>query len=140
MTQPASAAGLRFVSFYGYRTLGSLGRPLGEHPPIAPLGKGKIKNQTYSSPVRSLCELWGLGLFCRLDAETTKSRERKVGREEKTRLPDFSRILESFIFKAIAVKEWGRGAEWGRALIERGTKSMERKRNEGFRSLCNGFV
>lgn len=31
--------------------------------------------------------------------------------EEKTRLPDFSRILEFFIFKAIAVKEWGRGAE-----------------------------
>lgn len=69
--------------------------------------------------------------------------EEKSGRregEEKTSLPDFSRILEFFIFKGIAVKEWGRGAEWGRALIERGTKNMERKRNEGFRSLCNGFV
>ena len=48
MTQPASAAGLRFVLMHMHTErlpLGSLGRSL---PPITPLGKGKIKNQTYS--------------------------------------------------------------------------------------------
>lgn len=52
-------------------------------------------------------------------------REEKSGRregEEKTRLPDFSRFLEFFIFKAIAAKDWGVGAGWGCALIKRGTK------------------
>lgn len=51
MTQLASAAGLPFVLMHMHTErlpLGSLGRPLGEHPPITPLGKGKIKNQTYS--------------------------------------------------------------------------------------------
>lgn len=89
--------------------------------------KEKSRTRLTLSPVRSLCELWGLTQKKRSRGRGRPGREeREKGGRRKTRLPDYSRFLEFFIFKAIAAKDWGaRGGM--RSCVDRARDKMEAK-------------